>query len=353
MTQNGRPHNLDLLSGEMVEVRSREEILSTLDANGRLEAMPFMPEMLQYCGKRFRVSKRADKTCDNIKDWSLRRVENAVHLTGVRCDGASHGSCDAGCLIFWNEKWLKRSDTDFLKASQISEQAPAALTSGHLASAQPLACSERRLNEAVFQPDPSGTDTPVYTCQATQLREFTSTLHWWDLRQYLRDIRSGNLRREFGDSKSERFLESILGVIEVFRALVITTFNKFQGFRSGVQYPHIGGSLESTTPGPELGLQPGEFVQVRSKEEILSTLDRRNKNRGLLFDSEMLRYCGGTFRVLKRVNQIVDERTGKMMKMKSSCIILEGVACVSDYHRFCPRAIYHYWREGWLRRVDS
>jgi hypothetical protein len=66
----------------------------------------------------------------------------------------------------------------------------------------------------------------------------------------------------------------------------------------------------------------------------------------------MVRYCGGTFRVLKRVNQIVDERTGKTMKMKSPCIILEGVACASEYHRWCPRGIYHYWREAWLRRVE-
>jgi hypothetical protein len=111
------------------------------------------------------------------------------------------------------------------------------------------------------------------------------------------------------------------------------------------------GSL-NTTPTLELNVQPGEFVQVRSQDEILATLDRRNRNRGLLFDSEMVRYCGGTFRVLKRVNQIVDERTGKMMRMKSPCIILDGVACVSEYHRLCPRAIYHYWREAWLRRVE-
>jgi hypothetical protein len=103
---------------------------------------------------------------------------------------------------------------------------------------------------------------------------------------------------------------------------------------------------------PELNLQPGEFVQVKSREEILGTLDSKNRNRGLLFDSEMLRYCEGTFKVLKRVNQIVDEKTGKTLKMKSPCIILEGVACVSEYHRLCPRAIYHYWREGWLRRAE-
>jgi hypothetical protein len=40
-------------AGEMVEVRSKEEILATLDERGRLHGMPFMPEMLQYCGQRF------------------------------------------------------------------------------------------------------------------------------------------------------------------------------------------------------------------------------------------------------------------------------------------------------------
>src|SRR5712664_852458 len=112
---------LNLLAGELIEVRSREEILSTLDPTGKLDAMPFMPEMLQYCGKRFRVFKRADKTCDNIKQWSLRRVKNAVHLTGLRCDGTSHGNCDAGCLLFWNEAWLKKVDLDFVSASLVTQ----------------------------------------------------------------------------------------------------------------------------------------------------------------------------------------------------------------------------------------
>src|SRR6266403_1887256 len=138
MANNSSAHPLNFIVGELVEVRSRDEILSTLDQNGKLDAMPFMPEMLQYCGKRFRVFKRADKTCDNIKDWSLRRVKNAVHLTGVRCDGASHSNCDAGCLIFWNEKWLKRVDAAFVTASQISEKAPTSLSSGHLTSVKSL-----------------------------------------------------------------------------------------------------------------------------------------------------------------------------------------------------------------------
>jgi hypothetical protein len=235
-----------------------------------------------------------------------------------------------------------------LSASQVTEPVPSSTaavpTNGHR-------CSEQSLLESAVRPDPAVPGSSLYMCQATQLREFTSHLYWWDFRQYFRDIRSGNLRRNFGDSKSEAFLETILGVFEVIRALLITTFNKLQSVREGAQYPHIEGSLDPVSTS-NLNLQPGEFVQVRSKEEILATLDRRNKNRGLLFDSEMLRYCGGTFRVLKRVNQIVDEKTGKVLKMKSPCIILEGVACVSEYHRLCPRAIYHYWREAWLQRVE-
>lgn len=347
MTQSNSTDCHGVLAGELVEVRSREEILSTLDQSGKLDAMPFMPEMLQYCGKRFRVSKRADKTCDNIKEWSLRRVKNAVHLTGVRCDGASHGDCDAGCLIFWNEAWLKKVDPDFVSASEVTQPASASSTDQR----SRLACTEERLRESTLRPDPSAPGNTLYVCQATELREFTSHLYWWDIRQYFRDIRSGNLKRGIGDSKSEEVLEVVLSILEVVRALLISTFNKVQALRSGVRYPHIEGQLD-TTPNVDLNLKPGEFVQVRSKNEILATLDRNSRNRGLLFDSEMVRYCGGTFRVLKRVNQIVDERTGKTMKMKSPCIILEGVACASEYHRLCPRAIYHYWRESWLRRVE-
>ncbi len=49
----------------------------------------------------------------------------------------------------------------------------------------------------------------------------------------------------------------------------------------------------------------------------------------------------------------MDEHTGKLIEIKSDCIILEGVVCAADYHRFCPRGIYSYWREIWLERVDN
>ncbi len=350
MGRSGPTQQLNLQAGELIEVRSVEEILETLDENGRLNAMPFMPEMLKYCGKQFRVYKVAHKTCDNIKPWNMRTVKDAVHLTGVRCDGLAHGECDAGCLIFWNEAWLKRVADGFVKDSQIGECGPATpITPPGAAGGITIPIPEI-LRRASVKGKDTAAGEQIYSCQATDLREFTSDLPSWNLWQYVRDIRSGNLNRGLGDSKGERLLEVLLGIVDVFRVLLIEVFNKFQSIRRGVQYPHVQ-ALPAAAPSGELNLQPGEFVQVKSRQEIFATLDKKNRNRGLLFDSEMLKYCGGTYRVLKRVNQIVDEKNGKMLRMKSSCIILDGSACAADYHKLCPRAIYHYWREGWLRRV--
>lgn len=52
--------------GDLVEVRSAEEILATLDESGELENLPFMPEMLRFCGRRLTVHKVAHKLCDTI-----------------------------------------------------------------------------------------------------------------------------------------------------------------------------------------------------------------------------------------------------------------------------------------------
>src|SRR6185437_8447839 len=105
----GTAKTSDLKVGEWVEVRSKQEILNTLDSNGELDGMPFMPEMFAFCGQRFRVYKRAHKTCDTVFPTRSRWVQQAVHLE-TRCDGQAHDRCEAGCLIFWKEAWLKRVD---------------------------------------------------------------------------------------------------------------------------------------------------------------------------------------------------------------------------------------------------
>src|SRR5215469_7953904 len=106
--------------GDWVEVRSKEEILRTLDSNGRLDGMPFMPEMLAFCGQRFPVYKSAHKTCDTVFPVRGRRLEDAVHLD-TRCDGSAHGGCQASCLIFWKKAWLKPVHADGRPAQSTCE----------------------------------------------------------------------------------------------------------------------------------------------------------------------------------------------------------------------------------------
>jgi hypothetical protein len=67
-------------------------------------------------------------------------------------------------------------------------------------------------------------------------------------------------------------------------------------------------------------------------------------NRGLLFDKEMVPFCGKVFRVKAQVSTFVDERTGKLTILKTPAVILEGVWCQSRYSNnkmFCPRAILY------------
>jgi hypothetical protein len=335
---------LDLRIGELVEVRSESEILTTLDEQGRLDALPFMPEMLQFSGKRFRVYKRAIKACDTIGNTGMLRMENAVHLESVRCDGQAHGGCQAGCLIYWKEGWLKRVEPDASPpAEAAADTVPPPAVDRAPAGAPP--CTVATLMRAT-RIEASDSDPERFSCQATELpRAAPKHIAGWDLRQYVQDVTSGNAHP-----------------LPTIRGLLIHLFNKYQVasrrflsrrllIHGGDQYPFLQGRLEGKTPKELLGLQPGELVEVKSKEEILQTLDKTNRNRGLRFDVEMLKYCGKRARVLRQVSTIVDEKTGEMMQLPNDCVILDGVICEADYHQYCPRSIYPYWREIWLRRV--
>ena len=102
-------------------------------------------------------------------------------------------------------------------------------------------------------------------------------------------------------------------------------------------------------------LRPGDLVQIRSKSEIARTVGENGKTRGLWFDREMLPYCGQTARVKAKVEHFIDEDTGRMIHLASDCYILDDVVCKSyrsSSRWFCPRAIYPWWREGWLRPAE-
>jgi predicted DNA-binding antitoxin AbrB/MazE fold protein len=142
----------------------------------------------------------------------------------------------------------------------------------------------------------------------------------------------------------------LIGAFNEFQDLTRRFLPSWLRIRGGKRFPLIEGEL-TKTPLERLDLRPGERVRVKSREEIVRTLDRSNRNRGMTFDAEMLRYCGRQATVLQRVERIIDDKTGRMTRLRNPCIVLEGVVCTADYHRLCPRGIYPYWREIWLERV--
>jgi hypothetical protein len=318
---------LNLRAGEWVEVKPAEQILGTLDENRCLDGLPFMAEMLQHCGKRFRVHKSAHKTCDTINNYVIRRMANAVHLEALRCGGEAHGGCQAGCLLFFKEAWLKRVDSGAIADEAASLPAP-------------------RIVDALVRagriPADAGETRDRFRCQATELLKATTEVRRrdrWDPRFYLRDLTSGNVTlRNF----------VWYGLLAVVNSFTLRWQNR--------RYPHVCGLAGDKTPTGTLNLQEGEFVQVRSKEEIMGTLNAKLRNRGLFFDVEMVPYCEKeSFKVLQRVEKIVDEKTGYMMTLPNPCLILEGVTCsgnLSAGRMFCPRGVYPYWREIWLKRTN-
>lgn len=335
------PEHLGLSAGDWVVVRPVPEILATLDSQGQLDKLPFQPEMLAFAGRKMRVAKVAHKTCDNIHKTGGRSMRNAVHLEGARCDGAAHAGCQADCVFFWKEAWLRRADGT---ENALPAVPPAQLGLDDLAQTTTVSGSPA--------------DDPTYVCQTTALHDATQLLNWWDVRQYLRDVTSGN-HSAWHMSKLLVFAgyRRLVG-LGVGYGLLIRLFNAWQKLRGGKPFPLGSGTIPNGKPTPHevLNLQPGEWVEVKPNHEILRTITSSGFNRGMRYDMEMAKYSGERYKVQMRVDRLISEQTGKLLTMKSACIQLENVYCraeCTERRVGCPRASNTYWREIWLKRVDG
>lgn len=296
--------------GDLVEVRSQREILATLDREGKLDGVPFMPEMAEHCGRRRRVYRRAEKVFLD-HHYYVAGLKSTLLLENVRCGGASHGGCQMACLMFWKEAWLKPVD-----APEATPDMPI---------------------EASFPTD-RPPDLPVrqngrFCCQATELVRATTRVPWWDARQYVRDVTSGNMT-----------------IGQMGRLLVVQGRNMLRRILHRERVGTLRG-LNGGNANGRLGLQPGEIVEVKSKEEIQATLDKHGRTRGLGFAPEMAECCGRRYRVASRVERLILEWSGEIQPI-SDTVILEGVTCDGISRRGCPRDCYQLWREAWLKKVD-
>jgi hypothetical protein len=103
------PAVLNLKAGDVVRVRSREEIRETLDEKSQFQGVEFMETMWEFCGQTHKVLKRIEKILDPWEN-RLRKSRDMVILEGLFCHGDPlHAlECDRTCLYYWKEAWLEK-----------------------------------------------------------------------------------------------------------------------------------------------------------------------------------------------------------------------------------------------------
>ncbi len=126
-------------------------------------------------------------------------------------------------------------------------------------------------------------------------------------------------------------------------------FNLFSKFNRKISNTSFNEAKDSKAGN----LNPGNWVRVRSEEEIRSNLNTWNQLKGCSFMEEMWPYCGTKQQVFKRVEKFLDERD-YLMKRCKGIVLLEGVICegTKDFGT-CDRSCYYFWREEWLERLDE
>ena len=275
-----------------------------------------MPEMLEQCGRRARLTSHALKACIEIRkayiDMRGFWGQDVWVLDELRCSGADHDGCQRGCLIFWKAAWLRKVEAD----------APAT---------QPVPSDTEGLSRKLK----TKTAPDRYFCQSTELVKATRPLSLKGrLRLAVTDFRLGNVR-----------------LFEIIKRVLVPVF--WKTVHRYIRPRHVVGTL-TRTPLVLLGLQPGEQVEVKSGEEIAQTLNPRGCNRGLRYDHGLNRFCGTRFRVRDRLDKMIIESSGQMVHLEGT-VTLEKSCCLCYLSAIggCPRKDLVYWREAWLTRVGG
>jgi hypothetical protein len=254
-------------------------------------------------------------------------ADDVVFLEGgLRCDGSGHDGCKRSCKLFWKEAWLRP-----LEPEEAAEP-PSAPAAGREAC---LARLKTKMDET------------HYLCQTTSLpratEPFPGSKKLSALRVAVQEVRDGD--RTVG---------------ELLRMLVLFTWQRL------VRRLYRGRWLAgpgNRTPSASVGLAPGDRVRVRSRAEVVATLDSDRRNRGLGVCHEMTRCCGAQAEVRQRIDRIIDERTGVMRELRNTVslrnvqgrgISMPDADCLCyDELGDCPRGEMMLWREIWLERIGG
>ena len=306
-----------LRPGDFVEVKTPDEILRTLDAEGAIDHLPFMPEMVEFCGRRSQVSRRVVTTCCYSGRAGSPRsfhTDDVVTLDGLRCSGSAHDGCQKGCMIFWRERWLRKVDSPSAPQTKVDSAARERLRARLKVTSRPQ----------------------IYFCQASEVLKSTYFLASRNQKfgSYVREIRAGNF--------TAPQMVKIVCIWALWR-LRMLLLGLYSRGRKGV------------LPDVTLGLKPGEFVEIKPMPQIRETLNEYGRNRGLFFSPDMRLFCGTRRRVVGRLDKIIVDGTGEMKQLQNT-VHLDDSTCGCAYLGLgrggCSRNEYVYWREIWLNRSN-
>src|SRR5207247_1343507 len=145
----------------------------------------------------------------------------------LRCDGAGHGGCQAGCRFYWKEAWLRRvSESDAVTSlSDDAARSELERLAGSNASRQ-------------------SNGKTVFRCQATEFFRGTEPISWHDLGSLFGEFTCGNV--------------GAWRLIRVGVRVFLTELQHQTGRFTNFPFKKRGGA---GGPGERLDLQPGELVQ--------------------------------------------------------------------------------------------
>lgn len=267
-----------------------------------------MNQMWEYCGKEYKVLKVVNHVFDEFR-YRMHKTRLPFYIVeGLICNGNIRNlnlPCDRSCYFMWHEQWLEKS-IGFKKS--IGYQ--------------------------------SSTDSSIQR-----------------LPKYL-------------DENSERLLEcQLTGIQDIAgkSSFINNIFQRMVRFlgdikRRGVFYMKgLLASSHSTEVGkseqkdPELNLQTGDRVRVKTRCEINKIVDRQKRSSGCAFARGMYFHCNQPYRVLKTISCFYDEAKQKVCKSKNM-IILENVTCSGKFRLYpwrCDRNCFFFWKEKWLEKIAS
>jgi len=331
-------------AGDIVRVLPYDRISKTLDENDCHGGLLFMPNMVKYCEREFRVLKPVRWIFDE-RNKEMLSCRDIIVLSGPVCDGEGMldgKDCDRCCTLLWKTAWVKSTSQTFGDGRSQAE-----CRKGKIVPRQrsfPSITSVEPMGETSTSKRPSNMDNASSNQEkeAAMTREFACQYTCLD-----------RLGHKF--SVVEKYWQLALRIPPALRRRLSKYSMLLLGRRIN-ELPIDTGDHRGDGEKPlKMDLASGDIVHIKPYGQIACTLNRMAKYKGLNFLPGMKRYCGQESTVLKKPRYVLDGG-GKVIRECKDIVILNGLYCngkglVSD--EGCDRCCLYYWKRDWLEKVDG